>query len=387
MRRGARLGVSNQTISKRVRSTSVVAFIAGLSIVTGVALGWAAKTLLAPPAPMPAQQVFSVVEAADGVVSRSMRLAAQANWAGSVAVPNLAAGTVTAHRIKGAARVESGRPVYDVDLRAVSVAQGSVPAFRAMAAGANGADVRQLQQMLIDVGVRSAKPDGKFGAQTARQVRAWQRETGQQVTGQIAVGSLVFVPKLPATLVLGDGLAVGTRVSASGSGPTEPADGEASPGAASASAGAVLRVLPASPSFSIALPENQARMARAGMAVNINHDGATWPAVIDRIGEPSDEGTAVAILKSTSAAPICADQCSAIPITGAAGLDATIVVVPEAKGVVVPAAALVVGADGSAAVQMEDGTRVPVTVKASASGRSVVDGVIAGAKLRVPGAE
>lgn len=369
-----------------MRASSRTVLLVMLAALLAGGVGWSARTLTAPPAPLPEQQAFSVVEASDGVVSRSIRLAAQANWAGGVAVPSLAEGTVTAHRVKGPARVEAGQPVYDVDLRAVSVAQGSVPAFRALSAGSKGADVRQVQQMLIDVGVRSAKPDGAFGPQTSRQVREWQHDTDQQVTGEIALGSLVFVPKLPATIVLGDGLAVGNRVTA-GAADSSPSsvDGEGSKGAASASSGAVVRVLPASPAFSIALPENQARMARAGMAVNINHNDQTWRAVIAGVGEPSSEGTAVATLKSTNAAPICADQCATIPITGAAGLDATIVIVPEAKGVVVPAAALVVGADGTAAVQKEDGTRVPVEVKASASGRSVVEGVTAGTKLRVPG--
>lgn len=357
------------------------------AVILGSGLGWAGRTLLAPPAPLPSQQSFSVVESSSGAVSRTIRLAAQANWAGGVAVPNLAEGTVTRQRVSDASSVKAGQPLYDVDLRAVSVTGGKVPAFRTMTAGTSGADVSQLQAMLRELGLRSSAPDGRFGADTARQVRAWQRSIGEPRTGEVALGSLLFIPTLPATVVLGDGLAVGSRVSAaSDAGAT---GGEASDGGETASvvSGAVVRVLPAAPSFSISLPENQARLAREGMRVDIDHDGQVWSAVIDRVGDPGADGTAVAVLKSATDAPICASDCASVPVGGAAGLDATIFVVPEAKGVVVPAAALVVGPDGSAAVLAEDGTRVPVTVKASAGGRSVVEGIEAGAKVRVPGAD
>lgn len=363
----------------------VIGLVATLGF--GVLLGWAGKTLLGRPAPLPTQQAFSIVETSDGAVSRSIRLAAQATWTGGTSVPNGAEGVVTGHRIKGAVPVKSGQALYDVDLRPVTVAQGTVPAFRALSVGAKGADVRQLQQMLAEVGVRSAKPDGVFGSQTARQVRAWQRESGQPVTGQIASGSLVFVPTLPATVVLGDGLAVGSRVSAASSASPESSDVEGGDGAASATSGAVVRVLPRSPRFTISLPENQTRLARAGMRVDIDHgDGQPWGAVIEQVTEPSADGTATAVLRSMSSASICGRECATVPVTGAAGLDATIVIVPETKGVVVPAAALVVGADGDAAVLKADGTRVPVTVKASSGGRSVVEGVSVGTELRVPGA-
>ena len=366
-------------------ATVTTAVVGAVALAAG--LGWAANSLLAPPAPLPEQQVFSVVEATDGVVSRSLRLAAQAKWSGGGSVGNLAEGTVTAARISGAATVKAGQPLYDVDLRAVSVAEGKVPAFRALSVGVSGADVRQLQQMLVDVGASSSEPDGKFGAQTSRQVRAWQRSIGEPRTGEVSLGSLLFHPKLPATVVLGDGLAVGSRVSAGSDGVAPSGGSGPEPMVGSALSGAVVRVLPAAPSFSISLPENQARLARAGMRVDIDHEGTVWRALIDRVGEPGADGTAVAVLKSATSAPICGSECASVPVSGAAGLDATIFVVPEVKGVVVPAAALVVGADGAAAVQAQDGTRVSVTVKASAGGRSVVEGISAGMKVRVPGAD
>lgn len=371
----------------RSRRTLVGAAIVA-ALAAGAGLGWAGQKLLAAPAPLPRQQAFSVVDATEGVVSRSLRLAAQARWSGGGSIGNLAEGTVTAARISGATAVKAGQPLYDVDLRAVSVAEGKVPAFRALTTGTTGADVAQLQGMLRGLGLRSSPPDGRFGADTARQVRAWQRSIDEPRTGGVALGSLLFVPKLPATVVLGDGLAVGRRVTAAAGAevPAPPAkDGSASVTQNDASAGAVIRLLPAAPTFSITLPENQARLARAGMGVTVEHDGKSWRAVIGSIAEPGQDGSAVATLKSATNAPICGTECSAIPINGASGLDATIVIVPEAQGVVVPAAALVVGSDGATAVQHEDGTRVPVTVKASAGGRSIVDGIKVGTKVRVSG--
>lgn len=374
---------SEVRIRRNSHSTGLVLSLLA-AVILGAVLGWAGRTLISPPEALPAQQEFGVVEATDGTVSRSLRLAAQARWSGGGSIGNLAEGTVTAARIKGAAVVDSGQRLYAVDLRAVSVAEGAVPAFRAMSLGTSGADVSQLQAMLRELGFRSAAPDGHFGEATARQVRAWQRSIDEPRTGEVALGALLFVPSLPATMVLGDGLALGSRVSAANSAESssEAAVGDVP---TSPSAGAVVRLLPQAPSFSITLPENQSRLARAGMGVTIDHDGKSWRAVIARIAEPNQDGSAVATLKSASSAPICGSECSSIPVNGASGLDATIVIVPEAKGVVVPAAALVVGDDASTAVQLEDGTRVPVTVKASAGGRSVVEGIEAGAKVRVSG--
>lgn len=370
------------------RRTLVGAAIA-VAVAAGAGLGWAGRTLLSAPAPLPRQQAFSVVDATEGVVSRSLRLTAQARWSGGGSVGNLAEGTITAARISGSTSVKPGQPLYDVDLRAVSVAEGKVPAFRAMTVGTSGADVAQLQGMLRGLGLRTSVPDGRFGVDTARQVRAWQRSTGQDRTGEVALGSVLFVPKLPATVVLGDGLAVGRRVSAATGAEESQASGEdaaaraAAPG--SASDGSVIRLLPAAPAFSITLPENQARLARVGMGVTIERAGKSWRAVIGSISEPGQDGSAVAALKSPTSAAICGAECPSIPVNGASGLGATIVIVPEAKGVVVPAAALVLGADGTTAVQREDGTRVPVTVKASAGGRSVIEGIDAGTKVRVSG--
>lgn len=323
-------------------------------------------------------------------MSRSLRLAAQARWSGGGFVGNLAEGTVTAARIKGAAMVTAGQPLYDVNLRAVSVAEGKVPAFRALSPGTSGADVSQLQAMLRALGLRSSAPDGRFGDATERQVRAWQRSIGQPQSGEVELGALLFVASLPATVVLGDGLAVGRRVGAGGGGeePSATAGAQSTDAEPQARAvdGAVVRLLPAAPAFSITLPENQAQLARAGMGVVIEHEAQTWRAVIDSIGEPTQDGSAVATLRSPTKAPICGARCVEVPLSGVSGLGATIVIVPESKGVVVPAAALVVGADGTTAVHREDGTRVTVTVKASAGGRSVVEGVEVGTKVRVSGA-
>lgn len=74
-----------------------------------------------------------------------------------------------------------------------------------------------------------------------------------------------------------------------------------------------------------------------------------------------------------------------MPLRGTAQLKGTTEVQKTVRGVVVPLAALVTDADGSTGVITADGQRSKVTVKASARGMAVVEGLAAGNAVRVPG--
>jgi peptidoglycan hydrolase-like protein with peptidoglycan-binding domain len=75
---------------------------------------------------------------------------------------------------------------------------GRVPAWRPMAFGIiGGADVLQLQRNLIALGYASGlfrTPGGGFTPATAAAVERWQAATGQPVTGQVGLGTVVFLP-------------------------------------------------------------------------------------------------------------------------------------------------------------------------------------------------
>lgn len=333
------------------------------ALVVGAAGGWAVATLLAPPPPLPRSPGYLVATATEDSVQRQIGLDAKAVWSGGTTVLGGLGGTVTAVRITGATKVSAGQVLFDVDLKPVTVAEGSVPAFRDLSIGTSGTDVLQLQALLKAVGVRRDEPDGTFGSDTAAQVRQWQQQTNQTVTGVVARGAILFVRQLPAIVAPAEELQTG---------------GPAPVGVP------VIRVLPAAPTFTIAMPANQASLTRSGMAVALTYGDAQWAGRITDLGAAGPDGTVTA---SVGAAPgkdsVCALTCAKLP-PGGGTVSASIDVVPLTRGVAVPCQALVVGSDGRAAVVTAEGQHISVTIRATSGGVCIVDGLDAGRQIRVP---
>ena len=342
----------------------------------GAGLGWAGSVLLAPPDELPPPDQFSVVTADEGSVGRSISLNARAAWMGAAPVSNLAQGTVTRVHVSGATLLRPGDALFDVELVPVRVVEGAVPAFRPMRPGIVGADVRQLQRFLQLRGFRISDPDGEFDSFTAAQVSAWQAAVGRAPVGEVPLGELLFVPKLPAVVALGEDIVVGSVVGPAAAASTSPEVGTVGQG---------IRILPSSPTFSISLPENQAGLVRSGMRVVLERREARWRARIGNVATPDPEGTFVAQLRPIAGSKICESECREIPLAGDAAISATIELVRKNSGVVVPAAALIVGDAGSPAVLDEDGDVLPVDVVVSSGGRAVVEGIEVGQEIRVPG--
>jgi hypothetical protein len=103
------------------------------------------------------------------------------------------AGTLTAVPASGWT-VSRGRALYAVDGRPVTLMYGSMPAYRALATGDTGQDVRQLERNLSALGYTGFTVDGTYTAATAGAVRQWQRDRGLDRTGTVGLGSVVFAP-------------------------------------------------------------------------------------------------------------------------------------------------------------------------------------------------
>ncbi len=92
-------------------------------------------------------------------------------------------------------RIGVGGELYRVDNAPVYLFRGAVPAWRSFAQGmADGPDVQQLEQSLKDLGFFDAEPDEHFTWHTAQAIKAWQKATGQEQTGAIELGRIVFAP-------------------------------------------------------------------------------------------------------------------------------------------------------------------------------------------------
>ncbi len=126
------------------------------------------------------------------------RLDGTLSFAGARTLAAHAPGVVTAVPTPGRT-VRRGGALYAVGARrAATLMVGRVPAFRSLAAGAeDGPDVEQLERNLRALGHdpdREMTVDRAFTAATAAAVRRWQRATGQDPDGQVALGEVVFLP-------------------------------------------------------------------------------------------------------------------------------------------------------------------------------------------------
>ena len=114
-------------------------------------------------------------------------------------VVNQATGTYTELPEIGV-EVRCGDELYRVDDRPVLLLCGQVPAYRDLAPGAAGEDVRQLNGNLhqlgydVKAGVAVDPGSAAFGSETAKALAALQYERGVAVTGTLARADAAFLP-------------------------------------------------------------------------------------------------------------------------------------------------------------------------------------------------
>ena len=355
------------TTAQRRRWWPMVIAIVLAAVVVGAA-GWAAATVLRPADDPLDATAFTYVTVEPGSVGSSINLNTVAEWTPTPVGSNQAAGVVTGAAVQPGDQVSQGSVLYTVNLHPVVVAQGEVPAFRAIGLDAQGADVAQLQGMLQSLGLYNGAVDGKAGSGTVQAIKAWQKSLGVPQTGTAELGDVIFVPSLPTRVSL-DSKVIARGKSVSG--------GEE-----------VLLGLPSAPTFVLPVTEAQAGMIPTGTQVQVTSpDGSIWDAVsTDQVADAETQTITVG-LAGPDGGVICGDSCGLVPVTGEAMLSSVIVTVPTAGGLVVPSAALVTDAGGEVAVVDEAGARLPVTVVTSARGMSVVEGVEGGTRVRVPAGE
>jgi peptidoglycan hydrolase-like protein with peptidoglycan-binding domain len=91
--------------------------------------------------------------------------------------------------------VRRGERLFELEGAPVVLLYGAHPAFRAFAFGmSGGADVRDLQRNLDALGFGPIGSTGRFDLATLAAVERWQRRLGEQPTGTLPLGSIVFLP-------------------------------------------------------------------------------------------------------------------------------------------------------------------------------------------------
>jgi peptidoglycan hydrolase-like protein with peptidoglycan-binding domain len=365
------IGVRSDSASRRLAAAALagsirvpfVVVICVAALLVGAATGWALMTVFHPPPDQSAQTATLFATVTRGSVGGSIDVEASATWRSGFTARNQAAGTVTSATMSADAPAEPGTVLYTVDLRPVVVAQGTVPSFRDLTAGMTGPDVSQLQSLLHATGQYTGVADGRFTGALQRAVIAWHRALGLGADSTVERGDIVYVPSLPARVSLSASL-VGTGDTVSG--------GEAA-----------VRVLAASPDFSLVLTTSQAGLIPPGARVTLHPTGGhKWAA---KIGAVVSNANGVTIsLKPLGSSPICSDSCSAIGASGTSLIPASVTTTPTVTGLTIPTAAIQTDALNRTFVEDPKGIDHRVRVLGSSDGISVVTGITAGMRVRVP---
>lgn len=341
-----------------------LAVIVVVAVLAGGAGWWAGRTVTAPAEAVSPGRVepFVLTKVESSSVGRSLPLSVTVSQPVRAVARNSLAGVVTA---VSPGKRATGEVVYSVGRVPVRVVAGKEPFYRDLTVGSKGSDVTQLERALVAKGLLKTA-DATFDAGTAAAVKAWQKTLGTEPTGSVPLGQVVAVPSLPAQVSLGEPIALGAVL----------AGGEES----------VLAPTGAR-TFELEISEEQARLIPEGARINVLFEKSRWPAVISgsRVN-PDTNSTILSLSAPAGGGLVCGKDCAALPALTKTQLRSEVIVVPAVSGPAVPVAAIRTKADGSAVVLDAKGAEKKVTVKASASGVAIIDGVPVGAKVRVPAA-
>ncbi len=333
-------------------------------LLLGALIGWAAAVVLTPARDVLDSTTHTYVIVEPGEVGASLSLNTVAEWTSEPVGANRALGVVTTVDVEAGDETVAGDVLYTVNMRPVVVAEGAIPAYRAIAQGARGEDVAQLQRLLISTGHYSGQANGIVGGSTADAIRRWQQSLGVERSGVVGLGDVIFVPHLPTRVALDETLIYRGALISGGE--------------------SVVRALSTSPNFVIVVSDTQAGMMPLGARVEIRADGSMWEGFVAGHGRDQLSMNSYVALAGAGGAVLCGQECGKIPPTGQTLLPTRIITVESVSGLVVPSAALTIDASGRVAVIDEEGTVIPVTIVASARGMSVIEGVTAGMRVRVP---
>jgi peptidoglycan hydrolase-like protein with peptidoglycan-binding domain len=299
-------------------------------------------------------------------VERSLSFTAVGEWVLSPVGWNGSSGVVTSVELGPGDSVGVGDALYSVDLRPAIIAEGVIPMFRSLALRSEGADVAQLQELLSELGFYQGEPDGSFGGSTRTAVKKWQDSLGVDDDGVVQAGDIVFVPSLPARVVLADTVSVGARLSG----------GEE-----------VVLLVPDAPVFTIPLAAEQASLVPLSADVEVVFGAGVWEATIDRAVE-IEFGQLDLVLIGSDGGSVCTSECVEwVDLEDPTSFRAIIIIIPETTGSAVPVAAIGTDPGNNTFVILADGSLRPVTIIESANGLAIVEGIDAGTEILIPADE
>ena len=262
-------------------------------------------------------------------------------WEVADGILNRLPGTITWTSLQPgvASEVAAGDVLYSVDETRVVVMAGSVPAFRDIGLGAEGIDVRQVEQFLAEHGYPTGDVDGKWTSETTTAYRAFRKDRLLPEASGIRLGEVAFLPELPATVALAQGREVGAII----------ADGEV-----------VLRVLSGPPRGTyFASPGSATTPTGAAVTVTIGAEEVSGSTA--GTGVRTDDGRVAIPVVFETISGEC-EWCAAVPADEVTTWSAKLEVVPRTDGVTLPVGAIRTAANGGPAVLLVGGEVVAVSI-------------------------
>jgi membrane fusion protein, multidrug efflux system len=280
------------------------------------------------------------------------------------------AGTLTGLPAIGST-VARGQALYRVDNGPVVLLYGSLPAYRGLAIGAEGADVKLFERNLWALGHRGFTVDTRYTGATADAVRAWQEDLGLAETGAVELGRVAYA---------GGAVRVDTHEAAIG--------GALPPGAA------VLTYTGPDRIVTVDLDADDGRLATRGSAVGLTLPGgrtvggkvARSTTVVEAGDGDGPDGSQPVTLIRVS---VTVDDPKAFDGLDQASVDVAFTASRRENVLTVPVAALLALAEGGYGVEVVDGGGsriVAVRTGLFARGRVEVegDGLTEGTTVGVP---
>ncbi|TDD72653.1 efflux RND transporter periplasmic adaptor subunit [Jiangella aurantiaca] len=127
-------------------------------------------------------------------LTRAESLTGTLGYGTPLAVKAKGDGTVTGLAAQESA-VSRGTELYRLDEQPVIAVIGSVPMYRELSPGTEGADVEMLEQNLAELGYDGFDVDDEYTWNTAQAVREWQDDIGAEKTGTVGPADVVVVPQ------------------------------------------------------------------------------------------------------------------------------------------------------------------------------------------------
>jgi peptidoglycan hydrolase-like protein with peptidoglycan-binding domain len=271
------------------------------------------------------------------------------------------AGTVTALPPSGST-LKRGQALYRVDNAPVVLMYGSLPAYRALSPGTEGADVRQFEQNLRELGYTGFTVDDTYSASTGEAVKDWQKDLGLSETGTVELGRVGYT-----------------------TGPVRIDEQKAAVGDAAQPGTAVLTYTGSARVVTVELDVSDERLASKGAAVKITlPDGKTTAGKITKTQTVIDTGSADSSGGAASNEPetkievtVTVDDEQALTGLDQASVDVDFTASERKDVLTVPVAALLALAEGGYGVQVVDGTTTRIVTAQT--------GLFAGGRVEVTG--